>query len=77
VGCSTTAISNIKLPEYLAFFGGRRFVPIAAGVAGVLALVFGFGWGIPGRRGRRPQPSGHRPRAMSACFVYGALNRIC
>ncbi|HQR91049.1 MAG TPA: PTS transporter subunit EIIC, partial [Caulobacter sp.] len=24
--------SNIKLPEYLAFFGGRRFVPIVAGL---------------------------------------------
>src|SRR4030095_11139245 len=26
--------SDIKLPAYLAFFGGRRFVPIAAGVVG-------------------------------------------
>lgn len=37
----------IKLPEYLAFFGGRRFVPIVAGLAGVLlALVFGSCWGV-------------------------------
>ena len=37
--------ANIKLPEYLAFFGGRRFVPIAAGLAGVVgALVFGLGF---------------------------------
>src|SRR5437764_4738603 len=28
--------SNIKLPDYLAFFAGRRFVPIAAGLAGVV-----------------------------------------
>lgn len=36
---------NIKVPEYLAFFGGRRFVPIAAGFAGILgAMVFGFGF---------------------------------
>ena len=35
----------IKLPDYLAFFGGRRFVPIVSGLAGLaLAAVFGFGW---------------------------------
>src|SRR3546814_6663918 len=34
--------ATIRLPEYLAFFGGRRFVPILSGVAGLgLALVFG------------------------------------
>src|SRR3546814_17285309 len=35
----------IALPEYLAFFGGRRFVPIASGVAGLLlAVVVGYGY---------------------------------
>ena len=35
----------MKLPEYLAFFGGRRSVPIIAGFGGlVLAALFGFGW---------------------------------
>ena len=39
--------SDIRLPSYLAFFGGRRFVPIASGFAGiVLALCFGFGWPV-------------------------------
>ena len=39
--------SDIRLPSYLAFFGGRRFVPIASGLAGiVLALCFGFGWPV-------------------------------
>src|SRR5690349_23096901 len=34
---------DIKVPAYLAFFGGRRFVPIAAGFAGLaVAVVFGF-----------------------------------
>ncbi|EPX60201.1 PTS system, N-acetylglucosamine-specific IIA component [Cystobacter fuscus DSM 2262] len=38
---------DIKLPEYLAFFGGRRFIPIITGLAClVLALVFGFGWPV-------------------------------
>ena len=37
--------SDIKLPDYLAFFAGRRFVPIVAGLAGLgLAFAFGLGW---------------------------------
>src|SRR3546814_7283854 len=37
--------ATIALPEYLAFFGGRRFVPIASGVAGLLlAVVVGYGY---------------------------------
>ncbi|MFD3238519.1 PTS transporter subunit EIIC [Rahnella perminowiae] len=24
---------NIRLPEYLAFFGGKRFIPIATGLS--------------------------------------------
>src|SRR5262249_55371598 len=36
---------NISLPSYLAFFGGRRFVPIVSGLGGlVLALAFGTQW---------------------------------
>ncbi|UTR11771.1 N-acetylglucosamine-specific PTS transporter subunit IIBC [Evansella sp. LMS18] len=36
---------NIKLPDWLAFFGGRRFVPIVTGgVMVVLAFIFGFVW---------------------------------
>ncbi|MGH8194888.1 MAG: PTS transporter subunit EIIC, partial [Woeseiaceae bacterium] len=39
--------SNIRLPDYLAFFGGRRFVPIASGLCGLIgAAAFGFGWPI-------------------------------
>jgi len=34
----------IRVPEYLAFFGGRRFVPLAAGGAGLIgALLLGLG----------------------------------
>jgi PTS system N-acetylglucosamine-specific IIC component len=68
--------STIKLPEYLAFFGGRRFVPIAAGLAGVLlALVFGFGWhwleaGVDGLT-HMVTVSGN-----VGLFVYGILNRL-
>ncbi|RWR10659.1 N-acetylglucosamine-specific PTS transporter subunit IIBC [Siminovitchia fortis] len=36
---------NVKLPDWLAFFGGRRFVPILTSwVMIVLALIFGFVW---------------------------------
>jgi PTS system N-acetylglucosamine-specific IIC component len=36
---------EVKLPEWLAFFGGRRFVPIVAAFAGlVLGLIFSVVW---------------------------------
>jgi N-acetylglucosamine PTS system EIICBA or EIICB component len=37
--------SDIRLPDYLAFFGGRRFVPIITALAAlVLGVVFGWIW---------------------------------
>src|SRR4029078_11745558 len=37
--------SDIKLPDYLAFFGGRRFVPIVAGALGLgFSVIFGIGF---------------------------------
>src|SRR5947209_328346 len=36
---------DIRLPDYLAFFGGKRFVPIiTAVVALILGVIFGFIW---------------------------------
>ncbi len=36
---------NIKLPEFLGFFGGKRFVPIITSFAGVaMGIVFGIFW---------------------------------
>lgn len=36
---------DIKLPEFLGFFGGRRFVPIVTSLAAIiLAVLFGFIW---------------------------------
>jgi len=67
---------NIQLPSYLAFFGGRRFVPIVSGLAGVvLAYAFGSEW----------QRLEHGMDALSGAvlhagsfglFAYGVLNRI-
>lgn len=66
----------IKLPDYLAFFGGRRFVPIATGLAGV-ALGFVFGWGWPPIQ-HGIDTLGHWLIDAGAIgkFVYGALNRL-
>ena len=37
--------SEIKLPDYLAFFAGKRFVPIISGFTALfLAMLFGYGW---------------------------------
>jgi len=68
--------SNIQLPAYLAFFGGRRFVPIASGFAGlIVALCFGHGW--PTLELGMDSTS----RVVLAAgplgqFAYGVLNRV-
>jgi PTS system N-acetylglucosamine-specific IIC component len=67
---------DIKLPDYLAFFGGKRFVPIITGlVCVVLGVVFGYIW--------QPVQSaidvtGHWLTTAGAIgvFVYGTLNRL-
>jgi len=44
-GALYNRFKDIKLPEYLAFFGGRRFVPIVTGFSAVgLGVVFGLIW---------------------------------
>jgi PTS system N-acetylglucosamine-specific IIC component len=68
--------SNIKLPDYLAFFGGRRFVPIVAGLAGIIgAVLFGYGfpWFETGVDTLSRWVVGAGPIGL---FVYGVLNRL-
>ncbi len=68
--------SEVKLPSYLAFFGGRRFVPIVAGIAGlVLAAVFGFGWPVL-EHGMDVLSRAVLGSGGAGLFVYGVLNRI-
>src|ERR1041384_7396232 len=44
-GVMYNRFKDIKLPDYLAFFGGRRFVPIVTGFVCLgPPLVFGYGW---------------------------------
>jgi PTS system N-acetylglucosamine-specific IIC component len=67
---------NISLPSYLAFFGGRRFVPIVCGLGGlVLALAFGTQWQ------RLEQGMDALSRSVLhagafGLFAYGVLNRV-
>jgi N-acetylglucosamine PTS system EIICBA or EIICB component len=68
--------STFKLPEYLAFFSGRRFVPIISGVAGLfIAMLIGFGYGgingVVDGASRAVVGSGEL-----GLLVYGFLNRI-
>lgn len=68
--------STIRLPSYLAFFAGRRFVPIASGVAGiVLALCFGYGFPV---LEHGMDTASHAVLASGSLgqFVYGVLNRV-
>lgn len=44
-GATYNRWSGIKLPDFLSFFGGKRFVPIATGFfCLVLAAIFGYVW---------------------------------
>lgn len=68
--------ATIKLPDYLAFFGGRRFVPILSGVVGlVLAAAVGSAYATVNAGvdafSRLVIGSG-----VAGLFVYGLLNRL-
>ena len=68
--------SNIRLPSYLAFFAGRRFVPIASGLAGiVLALCFGYGFPML-ERGMDAMSQAVLASDAFGQFAYGVLNRV-
>ncbi len=68
--------SDIRLPSYLAFFGGRRFVPIASGFAGLLvAAAFGYGWPVL-ERGMDALSRAVLGSGELGLFVYGVLNRV-
>jgi len=75
-GWAYNRFSDIRLPSYLAFFGGRRFVPIVSGCAGiVLALCFGFGWQIL-EAGMDAGSKAVLDSGTAGVFTYGVLNRV-
>ena len=75
-GIGYNRFSNITLPSYLSFFGGRRFVPIVSGLAGlVLAALIGVAW--PYIEHAMDVTSQAVAQAGSiGLFAYGVLNRI-
>jgi PTS system N-acetylglucosamine-specific IIC component len=75
-GVSYNRFSNISLPSYLSFFGGRRFVPIVSGIAGlVLAAVVGYAWPFL-ERGMDATSHAILGAGSLGLFAYGVLNRI-
>ncbi|NYD91332.1 N-acetylglucosamine-specific PTS transporter subunit IIBC [Sphingomonas melonis] len=68
--------ATFKLPDYLAFFGGRRFVPIIAGIAGlVIALVLGLSYGTI-NAGMDALSNGVVAAGGFGLFAFGLLNRL-
>lgn len=66
---------DIRLPSYLAFFAGRRFIPIATGIIGlVLAGTFGLGWPYL-ERGMDNLSRAVLGSGYVGLFAYGVLNR--
>jgi PTS system N-acetylglucosamine-specific IIC component len=67
---------RIKLPAWLAFFGGRRFVPIITSIAAlILGVVIGWIWPILG------EWISHAGEALTTlgplgAGVYGLINRL-
>jgi len=75
-GVSYNRFSDITLPSYLAFFGGRRFVPIVSGLAGlVLAAVLGYAWPYL-ERGMDFTSQAILGAGSIGLFAYGVLNRL-
>jgi PTS system N-acetylglucosamine-specific IIC component len=67
---------RVKLPPYLAFFGGRRFVPIVtAFTAVILGVAFGFAWPPIGELIRNVGEWIVGAGAAGA-GVYGVINRL-
>ena len=75
-GAAYNRYNDVRLPSYLAFFGGRRFVPIVSGVAGIaVALVFGFGWQWL-EQGMDAMSKAVLASGSFGVFLYGVLNRV-
>jgi PTS system N-acetylglucosamine-specific IIC component len=75
-GVAYNRYSNITLPSYLSFFGGRRFVPIVCGVVGlVLAAIIGYAWPFI-EHGMDAASHAILGAGSIGLFAYGVLNRI-
>ncbi|HEX3602468.1 MAG TPA: N-acetylglucosamine-specific PTS transporter subunit IIBC [Steroidobacteraceae bacterium] len=75
-GVAYNRFSNITLPSYLTFFGGRRFVPIVSGIVGLgLAAVIGYAWPFL-ERGMDSASQSILGAGSIGLFAYGVLNRV-
>ena len=75
-GFAYNRFSTITLPSYLSFFGGRRFVAIATGIAGlVFAVVIGKTWPFV-EQGMDVTSRAILGSGAGGLFVYGVLNRV-
>ncbi len=80
IGLIAAALYNkfkdIKLPEFLAFFGGKRFVPIITGITAVLiGIVLGFIW-PPIQDSLKVFSVWLLKSGGVGLFIYGTLNRL-
>ena len=67
---------DIKLPEYLAFFGGKRFVPIITVlICLVLGIVFAHVW-LPVQEFINGAGELLKTGGSISAFIFGVLNRI-
>src|SRR6266496_3651473 len=67
---------RVKLVSWLAFFGGRRFVPIITAFAGlVLGIIFGFIW-PPIGTGINNLGDLITSHGAIGAGIYGAFNRL-
>jgi PTS system N-acetylglucosamine-specific IIC component len=75
-GAFYNRFGTIRLPEYLAFFGGRRFVPIVSGLAGLaIAAIVGLSSSAL-RDGIGGLSHGIVAAGPFGLFAYGVLNRL-
>lgn len=67
---------NVKLPDFLGFFGGRRFVPIVTSFVMIIAaLIFGYIW-PPIQAGIDAIGQGMVAAGAAGTFAFGFLNRL-
>lgn len=67
---------DIKMPEFLAFFGGKRFIPIATGLSAVvLSWILGAIW-PPIQTGLHIFSHWMSTSDELGLFLYGFLNRV-
>ncbi|MBX9865620.1 MAG: PTS transporter subunit EIIC, partial [Burkholderiales bacterium] len=67
---------DIKLPEFLAFFGGKRFIPIATGISAViLGIAMGYIW-PPIQNGLHTFSQWMAESGEVGMFIYGLFNRL-